>query len=147
MQNISNGQIRNPFAKNAFGGWLGLNNEYRSKKYKWLYNIWFNMLKDIHYDRSKSINVLWLDYSNFASWYMNEYNQRNQSLEEGYMVSCSVLYNYYKQYTNGYREYSSQTCELVPRYFDISQIDYYKENNYISERLWNILKHNEEFYL
>ena len=139
MQNILKGQIKNPFAKNQYGGWLGTNNLYRSKEYKWLYNIWILLLRRIYEDPSTIIDVVWLNYSNFAEWYMGEYNSRNHVIIDDYMISDTILYDFYKEKTSGKRVYSSHTCELIPRYFDVKLIDWYYKNNCISERLWNIL--------
>lgn len=130
MQNIRNGEIRNPFKPNSFGGYLGLDITYRNDEYEWLYRNWTNMLIRGHepnreyYNEHHSYTTAydntivcpeWLNYSNYAKWYMEQYNSLNHKYVKDYVVDKDLLYRYYAKYTNNKKCYGPQCCELIPK--------------------------------
>ena len=45
MQNIKNGQVKNPYIRNQFWGYLGKSIYVNNKKeHEWLYRRWYNMI-------------------------------------------------------------------------------------------------------
>lgn len=126
IQNLKNGQIRNPFHRNSFGGYLGIG-EYNNNNYKWLYRIWYNMLirandpeyysKHHEYETNVYDNTYivteWLNYNIFADWYVKEISKLNPNYS--YDIDKDLLYPYYKEFTKNKKCYSPSTCVLIPR--------------------------------
>lgn len=126
LQNLINGQIRNPFHPNKFGGYIGVG-QYNGDEYEWLYRRWNNMLirandpeyysKYHGYTTDAYDNVLvapeWLNYNTFAYWYMSEMSKLNPNYS--YDLDKDLLYPYYKDQTpKGAKCYSPYTCVLIP---------------------------------
>lgn len=122
--NVKNGKIKNPFRVNFAGGYVGIGTLYRGNEYFWLVNIWNGILircnrKDkLHarnryeYDNCIICNE-WLDYSKFAVDYMNKYLALNSEFK--YDIDKDLLYDNYKDKTNGYKYYSNETTVLLPK--------------------------------
>lgn len=127
MQNIKKGQVRNPYKRNQFGGYLGesiyVNNK---KEYEWLYRRWYNMIiraTNVEYylkyhgaDTSSydyaTIDPLWLNYSNFATWYMNGISTLNPKYD--YEVDKDLMFRFYTNETKGLKCYGPKYCVLIP---------------------------------
>lgn len=124
-QNLRNGQIRNPFLKNKFGGYTGIG-PFSTNEYKWLYRIWYDMLirandpeyyNNYHRYQSGVYNDAvivkeWLNYNIFALWYTTEISKLNPNYS--YDIDKDLLYEYYKDYTFGKKYYGPNTCVLIP---------------------------------
>lgn len=124
LQNLKNGEVKNPFHKNKFGGFVGLG-EYNTKEFKWLYRNWYNMLirangqayyNSYHdYETKAYDNVYlhpeWLSYNTFAEWYLKEISKLNPSYN--YELDKDLLYPYYKDIYKC-KCYGPHTCVLVP---------------------------------
>lgn len=123
IQNIRNGEVRNPYSKNCVGGYLGDDKTYR---YRWLENIWYLMLyrtteEKLTASSNKSkiktyyftkVDNSWKNYSNFANWYM--INRKELIPDIKYCVDKDLLYPYYKSYSKCFKIYSPYTCVLLP---------------------------------
>lgn len=144
LQNIRKGEVRNPFELNKFGGFMG-SNDYIGKDYIWLYNIWYHLGINLQKDNTKLSSYYnasfcneWLNYTNFANWYLS--NMLNQNIK--YEINISILNN------SGNIIYSPQTCLLLPMDLnnmilfnhDKSKINslalYYYKNNSITEKAY-----------
>ena len=125
-QNLKNGEIRNPFHPNKFGGYIGVG-EFNGDEYEWLYRRWNNMLirandpqyysKYHGYSTDAYENVLiapeWLNYNTFAYWYMDQVSRLNPNYS--YDLDKDLLYPFYKDKTpDGKKCYSPFTCVLIP---------------------------------
>ena len=113
LQNINNGQVKNPCHPNAYGGYLGMG-YYSEHPDKSIYNIWigiFNRSTDkIHID--SIVDPSWYNYNTFCEWYVPYL----KSLPEGeYAIDKDLLFNRYYQSTGGQKCYSPNTCVLVPQ--------------------------------
>lgn len=134
LQNIRKGQVRNPYAPNELGGYLGEEVVYRTNEYGWLQNIWYQILTRIsgkREDYAKTakayLNVAayrdikfdpsWYCYSSFANWYMINFEPLNKCTE--YQVDKDLLYPYYSTLTQGKKCYSPSTCVLLPKEINI----------------------------
>ena len=127
MQNIKNGQVKNPYVRNQFGGYLGesiyVNNK---KEYEWLYRRWYNMIirgtnneyylkyhgSDTTCYENTTIDPVWLNYSNFATWYMYHVSMLNPNYD--YEVDKDLLYRFYAKKTNNMKCYGPNYCVLIP---------------------------------
>ena len=127
MQNIKKGQVKNPYIKNKFGGYLGesiyVDNP---KEYEWLYRRWYNMLirgtnndyylqyhgsNTVSYENT-TIDPIWLNYSNFAAWYMEQIKGLNPNYD--YEVDKDLLYRFYANETGGKKCYGPRYCVVIP---------------------------------
>lgn len=130
MDNIKKGQVRNPFRRNSFGGYLGTNEMYRNDNYYWLYRNWTNILirgheankayynehrPDTHIYDNTMLDPEWLNYSNYAEWYMSRYKSVNHDIVKEYVLDKDLLYRYYRKYTNDKKCYGPYCCELIPK--------------------------------
>lgn len=124
-QNISKGQIRNPYHRLENGGYVGYG-PYNTSDYKWLYNIWNGLVNrgtgyrkkyhDIHNDNfiaNSGISDEFMCYSTFAEWYIAFLSILNSSIE--YDINKDILFPVYSAQSNGIHYYSSETCELIPK--------------------------------
>lgn len=134
MQNIRRGQVRNPFKRNACGGYLGIGN-FNGNEYKSVHRTWYAMLtratgqrvryaqQSNSYINTKSYENLlldpeWLCYNNFASWYIGILSQLNTK-DYIYNIDKDLLYPYYAKYTGGRKCYSKYTCIILPKHINV----------------------------
>lgn len=136
IQNIRKGQIRNPYHRNEFGGYLG-DGRFNGDEYRDLYNVWHSMLvrgtgarvkysafQDTQlYDNCAVCND-WLNYAIFSEWYMSKIQQLNPNY--AYEIDKDLLYPIYKKRTNGLKLYSPITCVLIPHDLNLLIFDYSK---------------------
>lgn len=132
MQNIRKGEVKNPFARNAVGGYIGIDNPYCGDEFAWLNNIWYSMLvratgkrrdykltTNAYYNVEAYDNVAidprWFCYGTFANWYMDCASRINFDRKLEFQVDKDLLYPYYSQFTNGRKCYSPFTCVLIPK--------------------------------
>lgn len=127
MQNVRKGQIKYPFKRNQFGGFVG-NGIYNTNEYEWLYRTWYNMLTRTNgtdyyikyhgsytaaYNDADICNE-WLNYNTFAQWYIDQLNKIPNHAAIQYDIDKDFLYPLYKYQTNGKKFYSPETCLLIP---------------------------------
>jgi len=141
LQNIKKGQVRNPYALNDVGGYLGIDMKFRTLEYDWLQNIWYLMLTRVagkreQYNQTKTsytnasayrdikIDPSWYCYSSFANWYMINFEPLNKCTE--YQVDKDLLYPYYSSLTQGKKCYAPSTCVLLPKEINIGLANYHK---------------------
>ncbi|MBR6289259.1 MAG: hypothetical protein IKR19_07990 [Acholeplasmatales bacterium] len=153
LQNIKNGQVANPFHINEFGGYLGVNSRFTGNQFKFLRNIWYNMLSRASGKRAEYVNNTqaylnvkaysncmvepsWYCYGVFSEWYMDNLNKLNPAYN--YEVDKDLLFPYYKQYTNGCKCYSQYTCILLPQEINVSIANYTRFNSYTTNNTVNI---------
>lgn len=128
FNNIKNGGLANPFRKNTFGGYSGAGTPYGGRKYMWLITLWNNLLvrcnrKDMMHSKGRHdydncfMSEEWLNYSIFSVDYMEMYLQLNPNFK--YNIDKDLLYENYKQYTNGAKYYSKNTVVLLPEDINI----------------------------
>lgn len=112
MQNIKKGQVKNPFARNTYGGYNGMLTDYNSNEYDWLHHIWHSL---IYRSNSQGVKLepAWLCYNSFAVWYLGETSKLNPKYE--YSLDKDVLYPYYAQFTNGRKVCSRYSCVIIPK--------------------------------
>ncbi len=136
IQNIRKGQLRNPYHRNEFGGYLGVGN-YNGNEYRDLYNLWHSMLVrgtgarnkyEVYGDAQRYDNCAvcneWLNYNIFAEWYMNYISRMNP--EFAYEIDKDLLFPIYRKRTGGIKLYSPVTCVLVPHDLNIQFTNYNK---------------------
>ena len=126
IQNIRKGQLRNPYHRNEFGGYLG-EGPYTGNEFRDLYNLWHSMLvrgtgaRDKYYsehygEAQRYANCAvcndWLNYSIFAAWYMGKIQLLNPNY--AYEIDKDLLFPIYGKRTNGIKLYSPITCVLIP---------------------------------
>lgn len=135
LQNIKKGQLLNPYKRNQFHGYFGEDYGTLRGKYDNIYNIWHVLLiraypenkeyyKKYHdtdaYDNT-DMDPAWLNYSNFAHWYIDRMNELSPDAlaKYDYVIEKDILYPYYKHKTNGMKYYSPDTCVLVPQSLNV----------------------------
>ncbi len=122
--NVKNGKIKNVYRLNAEGGYVGEGTLYRGKEYNWLTNIWNGILiRCNRKDKMHKMNLFaydncaicdeWLDYSVFVVDYMNKFLALNPEFD--YHIDKDLLYDKYKDKTNGLKYYSNETTVLLPK--------------------------------
>lgn len=135
IQNIRKGQIRNPYHRNEFGGYLGVG-IYNGNEYRDLYNLWHSMIVrgtgardkySQHYGSAQMYSNCavcneWLCYNTFAQWYMNQISKLNPNY--AYEIDKDLLYPIYAKRTNGFKLYSPITCVLVPHDLNIQFVNF-----------------------
>ena len=160
IQNIKKGEVRNPYHKNEVGGYIGELDFLYNPKYREilnyidkdkLYTRWYDMVVRGTGNRKKyttsftsvqieaydncSIDPIWLNYTNYATWFLEEMLKVNPNYP--YEVDKDILYPAYKKKT-GYRKcYGPSYCILVP--IELNRI--YGDNN----RKIDIINNIEEF--
>lgn len=137
-QNLENGQVRNPFKQNQFGGVIG-NSKYSGVEFRWLYRLWYNILmrtdankeyyKKYHnvataYDDVYIIEA-WKNYGIFAEWYMGNISILNPNYT--YDVEKDAICRYLGRPN---KFYSPETCELVPHEINTKLITRAEKINY-----------------
>lgn len=159
IQNIRNGQIRNPYHMNEFGGYFGVT-PFSGDKYKDLYNVWHSMLvrgtgarqkyisegyynSTQYYDNSAVCNE-WRCYAFFADWYMGSIARLNPNF--AYELDKDLLYKYYKSYTNGIKLYSPVTCVLIPHDLNIQLTNYDRDGYDHNKIRISIIEMTEYYY-
>lgn len=126
LQNIQKGQVRNPYERNKFGGYLGVG-DYNGDEYKWLYNIWHNLIvrgtgarqyylgtgynSDQMY-KNTMVCEEWLCYNTFAKWYLTNISKMNPNYI--YEIDKDLLFPFYHNQTNDVKLYSPRTVALMP---------------------------------
>ena len=136
MQNIRKGEVKNPFARNAVGGFMGIDNLYCGDEFAWLNNIWYSMLVRATGKRREykltantylnaeaynnvALDPKWFCYADFANWYMGYLSKLNCSDNVDYQIDKDLLYPYYSQFTRGRKCYSPFTCTLLPKSINV----------------------------
>lgn len=158
IQNIRNGQVRNLYHMNEFGGYLG-ETPYSGKQHKDLYNIWHSMLvrgtgarskyeckgyySSSQYYNTAAICQEWRCYAFFAEWYVSNISKLNPNIS--YEIDKDLLYRFYKSYTNGFKLYSPATCVLIPRDLNI-QIANYNRPGYDKDKIRESIIDQTEYY-
>jgi hypothetical protein len=151
IYNIINGQVKNPYHKNKFGGYLGPDKTYRKKEFEWVKKIWDSLLlrcADSKERHDVLIDIRWYCYGMFAQWYMYYYSQL--SPEYKYEIDKDLKYPVYSQFTCGKRYYGPDTCILIPKELSsmlkVENHDniknaarYYKEQNALLDEAYNII--------
>ena len=155
MHNILAGQVRNPYHRNKFGGFLGPDKTYRSDEFEWLYTIWTTFLmcygeyitpNGLHKRDDTILNDDWYCYGDFAKWYMYYYSQLNPNFK--YTIDVNLKLPFYSQFTGGKKFYGPSSCLLVPVELEKmiesqSSIKeaarYYKEQNALLDEAYNII--------
>lgn len=132
MQNIKKGQVRNPYERNKFGGYLGVG-DYNGDAYDWLYNIWHNLIvrgtggRATYYSKDFKCNELyentmvceeWLCYNTFAHWYITNISKMNPNYS--YEIDKDILFPYYHTQTNDVKLYSPRTVVLIPHDLNVT---------------------------
>ena len=123
---IYDGEIRNPYHPNQYGGYLG-EGIYNTRNKK-IHQTWNNMLQrhniNIGYYNplnasyiNSSICNEWYNYQNFALWYDNYISSLNPDFYKLYELDKDIL-----QWNNEYKIYSPNTCCIVPKEINISLI-------------------------
>ena len=139
IQNIRKGQLRNPYHRNEFGGYLG-EGPYNGNEFRDLYNLWHSMLVrgtgardkySEHYGEAQryancAVCNEWLNYNNFAAWYMSKIQLLNPNY--AYEIDKDLLFPIYGKRTNGIKLYSPITCVLIPHDLNIQFANYNKPN-------------------
>jgi len=157
LQNIRNGQIRNPFKLNEMGGFVGVGN-YGGPEYKWLYSIWQNLLnratgrrKKYHFTpndykdnfvANSAICDEWMCFNSFAEWYIKKLNELNPNCK--YELNKDILFYLYGIQTNGIRFYGPDTVELIPE--DLNTILFNNRNEAKSEEARLKVSNMSDFY-
>ena len=155
IQNIKNGQVKNPFRRNACGGYLGIG-VYNGLKYKYIHALWYAMLTRATGQRARYAancnsymnvksyeNLLldpeWFCYNSFANWYMDIFSRLNTK-DYIYNVDKDLLFPYYRKFTGDRKCYSKYTCILLPRHINIEIANYESCKNYNKPKLKQSLK-------
>ena len=137
LQNVKKGEIRNPYARNAMGGYLGDNGPYSGIEFDWLRNTWYQMLTRAsgkRHEYAEHTNVYlnvtayddvaiyptWYNYTLFANWYMDCVSKINFNKEMEFQVDKDLLYPYYSQFSRGRKCYSPFTCTLLPKSINVA---------------------------
>lgn len=144
IQNIKKGQVRNPFRRSAYGGYLGVG-QYNNDNYKWLHTIWYTMITRVTGQRRKykeqsnsycnvksyenlAFDPEWFCYNTFAEWYMGIFNYINTK-DYLYNIDKDLLYPYYSQFTGGRKCYSKYTCIIMPKSLNVEIANYGSAKN------------------
>lgn len=115
---FKNGNVKNPYAKNSFGGIVGNKrpasiNGKNTKEY----NAWKNMFyrcynEEFHEKQHTYKNAIvcdeWLLYENFYDWVHSQENFEQWLLESNWELDKDIL-------VKGNKIYSPETCCLVPK--------------------------------
>lgn len=169
IQNIRKGEVKNPYHKNQFGGYLG-EGPYNSKHpyYKTWYNVILRGSEDRneyyvehhgHYSTETYMNTIvcqeWLCFNTFAIWYNSRLAELNPNFS--YEIDKDLLYPIYSKDTGGKKLYSPFTVELMPHDLNnaiqcfnnmnsntnmkgiIDRAQYYYTNNAITSLAYNII--------
>lgn len=170
LQNIKNGEVKNPYVRNAAGGYLGDSGIYSGIEFEWLRNTWYQMLNRASGKRHNykehieaydnvAIYPAWYNYTLFAHWYMNELATLNQSDNIIYQVDKDLMYPFYSRFSRGRKCYSPFTCVLIPKPINVvistiyrkksleklnNDIEFYLKNNCISIDTYSTIK---RFYI
>lgn len=130
LQNLRNGEVRNPFHPNKFGGFIGVgkfSTETYSNKNNQVYRVWYSMLMRANGSEYYSkyhdyptnvyddafIDQCWFNFNLFAEWYTDEISKLNPVYE--YEIDKDLMFPYYCNDTNGRKCYGPYTCILVPK--------------------------------
>ena len=121
---VLNGNIRNPYHYNKYGGYIGegIWDEMNNRK---VYSIWNNMLYratvegQLNNKRNRSysncnIHKEWYNYQNFAYWYDSYINTLNPKYYNDYQLDKDIL-----QWNQEYKVYGPNTCCLIPSEINI----------------------------
>lgn len=154
MQNLRKGQIKYPFKRNKFGGYVGMG-PYNTNEFSWLYQIWYNMLMRTNgteyyikyhgcytdaYNNAEICDA-WLNYNVFADWYLNQLRFLNPNIS--YDIDKDFLYPIYKYQTDGKKLYSPDTCLLIPHAINAALANFnMSQNKYETEEEYNMNKNN-----
>lgn len=149
IQNIRKGEIRNPYHKNEFGGYLG---EGSFKGNDYVYNIWHSLIvrgtgakskysyyRDSQLYQDCKICNEWLNYNIFAQWYTSNISKLNPNYS--YEIDKDLLYPLYKNQSGGWKLYSPTTVVLIPH--DLNLLLF---NTKIENRYNQVLKTAEIYY-
>lgn len=163
IQNIQKGEVKNPYHRNKFGGYLGEGPFSNKKEYVVAYRIWYNMLIRTNdheyyvshhgnYTESYNNTIMdpsWLCFNTFAYWYITEVSKLNPKYS--YEMDKDLYYRFYSGLTNGKKCYSPFTVALMPHDLN-NKIQHFSGFNYYSGKKIKITKNNRgiidatEFY-
>lgn len=121
LDNIRKGNVKNPYRINKYGGFYGIG-PYRSVDFMQIYKVWEGILKrtsDKYNDRKSydnvSIDKSWLNFQNFADWYVNYIKDLNPIFI--YQIDKDIL-----QWNQTIKIYSAKTCCLIPDKLNVSLV-------------------------
>lgn len=121
LDNIKNGNVKNPYRINKYGGYFGIG-KYTAINNMKIYKTWEGILKrtsPIYNDRNSYINtslyIDWYNFQNFASWYCEYIKDLNKSFD--YQIDKDIL-----QWNFKYKIYSPDTCCLIPSRLNVALV-------------------------
>lgn len=123
LDHIRDGKIKNPYHKNAYGGYIGIGKYTSTGIYENIYSCWYSMLqrtiKDPAYE-NVYICQEWYNYQNFAEWYYSKISLLNPEFD--YELDKDI-----KQIEKIQKYYGPNTCCLVPKELNISLSHLYQK--------------------
>ena len=156
IQNIKKGEVRNPYFRNEFGGYLGVGN-YNGKEYEHIYSIWHSLIvratggraKYSYYENAQlyqncKICEEWLCYNTFADWYIKALSKLNPSYY--YEINKDLLYPLYKNQTGGYKLYSPTTVSLLPKDLNLALFNITRANDQYEQVKATIIELAKKYY-